>query len=132
MGYMEIDRFVRLFVRRERRERLLYELTNPKKRSAGLDRFCHQSESLLEPKRILMRGDDLERRAEFRAFLAKHGEPCLLLSPGAAPEELPAEQAVALAAVRCDAALILGDGFAVVIGEATKGGRGKYLLSVSY
>ena len=42
------ERFVRSFVVKERQERLLYELTRPKKRYDGLSRFCHTAEQLLD------------------------------------------------------------------------------------
>lgn len=125
--HMEVDRFVRLFIRKERRERLLYELTRPEKRAAGLERFCHQSRALLDPGMIRMEGENLERLAAFRRFVEGRGELCLVLSPDCYLDGclLPPEQA----AMRCDAALILGSDFAVVLGEAVKGGRDKFLLT---
>lgn len=129
--HMDVGRFVQSFVRKERRERLLYELTRPEKRAAGLDRFCHQSRALLDPRMIRMEGEGLERRAEFRRFVETRGESCLVLSPDPYLNGLllPLERAVALAAIGCDAALILGNDFAVVFGEAVKGGRDKLLLT---
>lgn len=44
---------------------------------------------------------------------------------------LPLETAVRMAAMSTDSVLILGSGFAVVFGEAEKGGREKYLLCES-
>ena len=78
-----------------------------------------------------MEGGDLERRAEFRRFVASRDELCFVLSPDFYLDEclLPLERAVALAAMCCDAAVILGSDFAVVFGEAVKGGREKYLLT---
>lgn len=129
--HMDASRFVRLFIRKERRERLLYELTRPEKRAAGLERFCHQSRALLDPGMIRMEGENLERLAAFRRFVEGRGELCLVLSPDCYLDGrlLPPEQAVAQAAMRCDAALILGSDFAVVFGEAVKGGRDKFLLT---
>ena len=129
--HMDISRFVRSFIRKERRERLLYELTRPEKQAAGLERFCHQSRALLDPKKIRMEGDDLERRAAFRRFAASRDELCFVLSPDFCLDELlvPLERAVALAAMCCDAAIILGSDFAIVFGESMKGGRDKLLLT---
>lgn len=129
--HMDVERFVRLFIRKERRERLLYELTRPEKQAAGLDRFCHQSRVLLDPKMVRMEGADLERRPAFRRFAAAHDEMCLVLSPDFYLDEclLPLERAVAQAAICCDAAIVLGSDFAVVFGEAVKGGRDKLLLT---
>ncbi len=52
------ERFVNSFIRKERRRRLLYELSTPKKRYAAVDRFCHQAEELLVPAKIALRGED--------------------------------------------------------------------------
>lgn len=41
--------FVDTFVRKDRRERLWYELSHPNRRYRGLSRFCHQSTDLLRP-----------------------------------------------------------------------------------
>ena len=129
--HMDVSRFVQRFIRKERRERLLYELTRPEKQLEGLDRFCHQSRSLLDPRMIRMEGEGLERRAEFRRFVETHDELCFVLSPDFYLDELllPLERAVALSSICCDAVLILGSDFAVVFGEAVKDGREKFLLT---
>lgn len=131
MDYAAETRFVRAFIRKERRERLLYELTTPKKRYNGVSRFCHQAEELLDPAKLVMAGEDLERRAAFVRFARAHDGPCRLLSPfpWLDGRVLPFGDAVREASQCPDAVLILGDGFAVVFGEPVKGGRGKYLLS---
>ena len=123
--------FVQSFIRKNRRERLLYELTTPKKRYDGVSRFCHQSREFLDPAKILMEGEDLERRSEFERFVRQHDELCFVLSPDFWLDEqfLPLRDAVGQATVCPDAVLILGSTFAVVFGEPMKGGRGKYLLS---
>ena len=127
----ETERFVRSFIRRDRQERLLLELTHEDRRYGGLDRFCHQAEDLLEPRRIVMQGEDLDRSEGFRRFAAERGGPCLILSPDPwlDGERLPLAEAAERAAVGTDAAVILGSGYAVVFGESMKGGRGKYLLA---
>lgn len=131
MEYESERRFVRSFVRKSRRERLLWELTTPEKRYDGLSRFCHQAEALLDPAKIVLQGEDLERRADFARFVRAHRAPCLVLSPDGALDgrRLPLNDAAAQAIQCFDAVLILGDGFAVVFGEVMKGGRGKYLLA---
>lgn len=122
---------MKAFIRKERRERLLYELTTPEKRYDGVGRFCHQAGTLLDPSRILMAGEDLDRRPEFESFVRKHDELCLVLSPDFYVDEqfLPLKDAVRRALVCPDAVLILGSTFALVFGEPMKGGRGKYLMS---
>ena len=131
MDYSQERRFVESFIVKNRRERLLYQLTTPEKRYEGVSRFCHRAKDLLDPKKIIMEGEDLERRPEFESFLAAHDELCLVLSPDFYVDEqfLPLKEAVKQALLSFDAVLIMGDGFAVVFGEVMKGGRGKYLLS---
>ena len=64
--------FVNDYVLRSRRERLLYELSTPAKRRDALSRFCHQAPQLLDPARIRMQGEDLDRSAPFLSFVRDH------------------------------------------------------------
>lgn len=122
--------FVKTYIRKNRQERILYELTTPGKRCDGLSRFCHQAGELINPARIGMEGEDLDHRAEFTAFVRKNNEICRMLSPDPSLDQkrLLLEEAVSEAAMGTDAALIIGNGFALVFTEAEKGGRNKYLL----
>ena len=130
MEYLAEKRFVRSFIRKRFQERLLYELTTPKMRYKGLSRFCHQSGELLEPGKITLKDCSLENSAQFRDFVGKRGGPCVILSPDFSLDRqtLPLREAVECAARGTDAAILLGDDYAVVFGEAMKGGREKYLL----
>ena len=65
------ERFVRTYIRKNRRERLLYELTAPKKRYAGLERFCHGAGDLLDPEKIRLQEDNPERQPLFEALLRR-------------------------------------------------------------
>ena len=133
MDYSAEIRFVQSFIRKNRRERLLYELTTPEKRYDGVSRFCHQARDFLDPGKIFMEGEDLDRRPGFARFVRQHDELCLVLSPEFWLDEqfLPLADAVKQAVVSLDAVLILGSTFAVVFGEPMKGGRGKFLMSAS-
>ena len=64
------ERFVKTFVRKSRRDRLLYELSVPAKRIRALDRFCHGAADLIDPDRILFQGADLERTEAFLSFVS--------------------------------------------------------------
>ena len=127
------ERFVYLFIRNERRERLLHELTAPKKRYRGISRFCHQAEDLLDPAKILMQGEDLERNPEFEKFVRENNEQCFIMSPDSFidGQYLNTEEAVAKAVMCPDAAVIIGSTFAIVMAEPMKGGRNKYLMTDS-
>lgn len=130
MEYETERRFVQSYIRKERRERLLYELTNPKKRYDGLSRFCHQADDLLEKSKIRLCGTNLYRQQSFLDFIENHDEPCSVLSPYFSQDEpLLTRQAVALAASFPDVCIIMGSDFAVVQTEAGRSGQDKYLLS---
>ena len=131
MDYSNEQHFVQSFIRKNRRERLLRELSTLEKRYDGVSRFCHQAKELLEPSKIIMEGEDLDRRPEFACFVRQHDEICFVLSPDFYTDEqfLPLRDAVHKAIICLDAVIIMGSTFAVVFGEPMKGGRGKYLLS---
>lgn len=130
MDYSAEERFIKNFIKKRYRERLLFELTTPKKRYAGLDRFCHQASELIDPAKVYLEGDDLDRRTEFKVFCKKHQGLCHVLSPEFYWDEieLPLDEAMEMAVMSLDAFLVLGDGFAIVFGEPVKGGREKYLV----
>ncbi len=130
MDHSAEERFIKNFIKKRYRERLLFELITPKKRYAGLDRFFHQASELIDPVKIYLEGDDLERRPEFREFCKKHQGLCRVLSPEFYWDETEAslDEAVNMAVMSLDAFLVLGDGFAIVFGEPVKGGREKYLV----
>ena len=69
MDYEMEIRFIRSYIRKERRERLLYELTSPKKRYDGLSRYCHQADDLLDNRTILMSGTNLYSQKGFIDFI---------------------------------------------------------------
>ena len=129
--YTAERRFVQSFIRKNRRERVLFELTTREKRYDGVSRFCHQAEELLDPTKIAMQGEDLDRRPEFDQFIREYTETVFVLSPDSYMDEqfLPLKDAVQKTVMCPDAVLILGSTFAIVFGEPMKGGRGKYLLS---
>lgn len=133
MDYRAERFFVSSFIRKDRRERLLLQLTSPSRRQEGISRFCHQAGDLIDPSKILLQGKDLERQKAFTDFANGHKETCLCLSPDPCLHErlLPFEEAADLAFTGCDAALVIGSSFALVVGEAVKGGREKYLLSAA-
>ena len=123
--------FVEAYVRKDRRERLLHELSNPKKRYRGLDRFCHGAADLLDPARITLAGPGLEHDPVFCRFVApRAAEMCRIFSPDGGIDglELPLAEAVEACIACLDASIIMGDGFAIVRAEAWKGGTDMWLL----
>ena len=123
--------FVETFIRKNRRDRIMLELTNPKKRYDGLDRFCHQAADLLDPEKVTMKANNLESLPGFVMFMKTHDEICTILSPNGNVDgqKLPFMEAVRQAILCQDAAIIVGNGFAAVFTEPMKGGHDKYLLT---
>ena len=131
MDYSAEEHFVNTFIKKNRRERLLLELKDEKKRYRGISRFCHTAEDLLDQTKIIMSGKDMETLPGFADFIRQHDENCLVLSPFPFidGEQLPLKEA-AEQAERCpDAVIVLGSTFALVYGEPGKGGRDRYFLS---
>ena len=124
-------RFTEQYIRKERRKRLLFELTNAKKRYEGLDRFSHESESLLDPRKIIIKDPGLSYRPEFKAFVSDHDEPVKILSTDGALDgrNVLFSEAAELAALSFEPVILLGNGFAYVKAEPEKGGTPQYLLS---
>ena len=123
--------FVQTYIKKNRRDRLFFELSAEKRRYDGLSRFCHQAGELLDPAKIIAAGDDLERRTEFMRFVKQHDEACYVISPDYEMDgrTLQTKDAVSLAAAFYDAVIIIGSTFAIIFSEPMKGGRDKYLLS---
>ena len=123
--------FIQTYIKKNRRDRLLFELSAEKRRYDGLSRFCHQAGELLDPAKIIAAGDDLERRPEFLRFVKHHDDTCYVISPDYEMDgrTLQTKDAVSLAAAFYDAVIIIGSTFAIIFGEPMKGGRDKYLLS---
>ena len=123
--------FVQTFIRKSRRERLLFELMTPRKRYDGISRFCHQAEEVLDHSKIFMSGEDIDRLPEFKRFVRTHDEICYILSPDGFVDgqSVPLKDAVQMAVMCPDAVVIIGSSFAIIFGEPAKVGRGKYLLS---
>lgn len=51
-------RFIETFIVKNKKDRLLFELSTNKRRS-GIARFSHDAQDLIKPERILYRGTDL-------------------------------------------------------------------------
>ncbi len=122
--------FVKSFIRKSRQDRLLFELSSPSRRRGCLERFCHHAKDLVDQSKVRLEGQDLEFRPEFKDFVKKHPGTCLVISPDPNLDglSLPLGKAVEPASMGCDAAIIIGGDFAIVFGEAEKGGRVKLLL----
>ena len=50
--------FVKRFIKKEKQDRLLFELSG-KKRQHGIERFCHNAEDMIDTERIVYSGNSL-------------------------------------------------------------------------
>ncbi len=114
--------FVQNYIVKNRRERLLYELTTEKKRYQGLDRFCHECDTLLDPKKIVLKGNDVRREKDFGKYVKGHDETCIILSPDPSLDSLKMSLNDALETIKysLDASIVLGKGICIVRSEAMK------------
>ena len=131
MAVPEEEYFVNTFIRKERRDRLRHELNDPKKRHRALDRFSHGTGNLILREKIRLEGETMEKEKRFTEFIAAHAESCRVLSSDSLMEGeiMPLREAIGYAYAAMEAVLILGSSFAIIYGEAMKGGREKYLLA---
>ena len=108
----------------------MHELLSREKQYRGISRFCHQSEELIDPSNVVLHDANLEHDPELLRFISRQTDRCLILSPDGFlnGQEMDLETAVREAARSTDAVLILGNGYALVFGEAEKNGRDKYFL----
>lgn len=67
------ERFVRTFVSKQRRERLLLELVTPSRRQTGILRFCHSAALVIDFRTLVYRGKKLKRE-DMERLLLPHAE----------------------------------------------------------
>ena len=53
--------FVKNFIKKQYQERLLFELNSPKKREDFIWRFCHRTEVIVNPQRIILKGTKIAK-----------------------------------------------------------------------
>ena len=122
--------FAEIFIRKDRRERILHELKDAKKRYRALDRFSHNTEDLLDPKKIILSSHDLSREKDFLKYTKDHEEECIILStdPYIDGIQTAIQDALQYARMSTEAAIVLGEGIAIVKSEAMKKDTMEYLL----
>lgn len=130
MSFENEERFVKTFIRKNRQDRLLFELTRPDRRYDGLDRFCHGTDDLINKSKVIFSGTNLNKDPEFVRFVKKHNEICHLMSPDSNFDDCDMLLSEALSELfYCmDASIILGKNFAIITAEADKKGTMQYVL----
>ena len=125
--------FVAQFVRRNRRERLLHELADDRKRRHGIARFCHLADDILDMDKVIYRGDDLnaDRIGE---MLAGYGcaKECWVMAYNEYLDgrTLPWREAWREVNGNGMPAIMVFDGFAVVETEQVQGAAEKCVLAL--
>ncbi|MBQ2689171.1 MAG: hypothetical protein IJJ24_08210 [Solobacterium sp.] len=110
-------RFAEEYIRKERKDRILHELTDPKKRYRGLSRFCHDAEKYIDPRTVVK---DTELPDGMYTILSP--------DPSVDGLVLPLQEALEVSSMCLDATILLGEKYAAVTEEAMKGSRIRFVL----
>lgn len=79
MMNVEIEKsFVKEYIKKNRRDRILYELNNAKKRINAIGRFCHNAADYLIASKIVYKGTSLEHGMEL--LNVSNSKECYLIS----------------------------------------------------
>ena len=133
VNYMvaEIEKsFVKRFIKKTKQDRLLFELSG-KKRQHGIERFCHNTEDLIDTERIAYSGNNLFLDEILRIIKQyKVPESCYII---ACQKELDKkhvsfEDALGLVLGNGMAAIIICNDFAVIETEQYSGTPFRYIL----
>ena len=127
----EIEKsFVKRFIKKTKQDRLLFELSG-KKRQHGIERFCHNTEDLIDTERIAYSGNNLFLDEILRIIKQyKVPESCYI---SACQKELDKkhvsfEDALGLVLGNGMAAIIICNDFAVIETEQYSGTPFRYIL----
>ena len=122
-------RFVQCFIRRKKRERLLFEF-NGKHRRAGVGRFCHGAKDLLIKEKILASGP--LNIVQIRPYVEKYAskETCYLCAynENLDGQRMPASAALEKALGNGMPALLIFERLALVETEQESGTPDRYVL----
>ncbi len=127
----EIEKsFVKRFIKKTKQDRLLFELSG-KKRQHGIERFCHNTEDLIDTERIAYSGNNLFLDEILRIIKQyKVPESCYII---ACQKELDKkhvsfEDALGLVLGNGMAAIIICNDFAIIETEQYSGTPFRYIL----
>ena len=122
--------FVKKFIKKEKQDRLLFELSG-KKRQHGIERFCHNAEDMIDTERIAYSGNNLLPDEILKITKQyKVPESCYII---AYQKELDKkyvsfEDALGLVLGNAVAAIIICNDFAVIETEQYSGTPFRYIL----
>ena len=122
--------FVKRFIKKEKQDRLLFELSG-KKRQHGIERFCHNAEDMIDTERIVYSGNSLFPDEILKITKQyKVPESCYII---AYQKELDKkyvsfEEALDLVLGNGMAAIIICNDFAIIETEQYSGTPFRYIL----
>ena len=133
---MEIEilsSFVFCFVRRERRERLLYEIDAPKKRDKFFDRFAHDTQRFFNRDMIVLQGNRLKSNQILKMIYenGKIPDKFFLIVDNQAYESENGKELLERAFDNLGQSVLLCDHFAFIKEETEYGAPEKILLKNS-
>ena len=124
-------RFIDNFIKKNKRERVLYELSNPRKRKDAIGRFCHNTLEIIDEKKLIYSGKTITLE-ELKKYIndSSKGEMCYVISwdeefdgkcvePGAALEHMTSSGM---------AVVIIFTGLIIIKEEQEVGAPTKYVL----
>lgn len=123
------QRFVQRFVRREKRERLLFEL-HGRHRREGVGRFCHGAEDLLMKEKIIASGplNITQIRSYVERYAPKETGYLCAYNESLDGLRMPAPAALKKTLSNGMAALLIFDRLAIVETEQENGTPDRYVL----
>ena len=133
---MEIENlisFVFCFVRKERRERLLYEIDAPKKRDKFFGRFAHDTQRFFNRDMIVLQGNRLKSDKILKAICGneKFPDKFILIVDNQAYESENGKELLERAFDNLGQSVLLCDHFAFIKEETEYGAPEKILLKNS-
>ncbi len=132
MTEKEIEKsFVNTYIIKNRRERIIFELSNPKKRQDALSRFCHAALKYLQESMIIYQGNKISY-GELLSMIREHTKEkqCYVLAYGEDLDQKFMENQNAINQVMGNgmAAIMIWDNIVIVETEQEQGSAMKYVL----
>ena len=130
MIYETEKAFIDQYVKKNKQERLLFELSG-KKRQHGIGRFCHNAEEMIKADKIVMSGNKLfadEILAVAKKYRVSGSCYIIAFNEYMDGKQCTLEEALKRVLSNGMAAIIVCDNFAVVETEQCEGTPMRYLL----
>lgn len=126
------EKFVRTFIEKRIQDRIIFELSDSKRRDTAIDRFCHRTDDLVKPKYILHKSNKLWSDEILNMISELSNEKsCYVIS--FLPDIDGIQTTLEGALSRCLGAgmpsiMIVGENIAVIETEQVQGPATKYIL----